>query len=172
MPVPTTVPASSSDRVSSPTPSVASLLRTLLPRDGFQFKSSSTINISKNTYIYIVFLGIIPIVVVTCVITWALCFYGRDRICCPCCKSRKDKSGKLKKDSNSGGGSDVNENIMMRAIPAQAQPGSASTQTRTRPPPTTKLAKRPLTAVREDSGLSAASLEEDGERSPSLRGFV
>lgn len=112
-------------------------------------------------------------------VIWALCFYGRNRLCCPCCAKRKDndwddKPSFLKKGRKNKRDSAASDDVLMRELSAQ-QLGfnHAAGQ-----------GARPLAATREDSGLtsivegeragrvlSAGRISSAGKAS-SLRGFV
>jgi hypothetical protein len=142
------------------------LARTVFPRAGFQFKSgSAATNFSKNAIAYIVCLGFVPLIIVTCVVIWALCYYGRNRKCCPCCAKRKDTDEQElvnRRGRDSANGSDVSEDIVMKELRTQRMGMHYPT----------RQSVRPLTAVREDSGLASILGQGHEKRAPSLRAFV
>jgi hypothetical protein len=121
-------------------------------RDQLKLASSSGINISKNAITYFVCLGIAPIFLVTCIVIWALCVYGRARACCSCCNKRKEKNKLLQRQDPDNG-----SNISKKPMPMRESPARHDA--------------RLLTAVREDSGLTILS-ECSEEHQPSVRRFV
>jgi hypothetical protein len=152
--------------ISSFSSRMPALVRALYRRDGFQLQTPPAgTNLSKNTIIYLVCLGLIPLIVIICVVVWALCFYGRNRACCCCCARRKDSNEHdlLKIEGrNNGNGSEVSEDIIMKELSARRMAMHHST----------RHGPWQRTAAMGDSKLASILQEEHAGRAPSLRRFV